>query len=111
MNYNKCGGCGADIEAGAMACEACWNAAHPQMETCRGCGGQGTWAVECCNGSGGCSCRGREVDMGTCRECGGSGQIEAGSYSRRNLAAIRGLHFIGTGPSSMHDVWPNRGGY
>lgn len=83
----------------------------PQMEPCRGCGGDGRLLTECCDGSGGCSCRGRVMDLGSCRECGGCGEIEEGTYSRRNLDAIRGLHFIGTGPNAMHDIWPNRGGY
>lgn len=83
----------------------------PEMETCRGCGGRGSWETECCNGAGGCSCRGREVDMGTCRECGGRGQIEVGSYRAANRESIRGLHFIGTGSVGTERLWPNRGGY
>lgn len=82
-----------------------------EYEYCRGCGGQGEFISECCDGSGGCSCRGREVNMGPCRECGGNGYIEAGTYSGANRAAIRGLHFLGTGPDGLHDLWPNRGGY
>jgi len=80
-----------------------------ETERCRGCGGDGRFLTECCDGTGGCSCRGEIVDLGSCRECGGYGQIVAGTYSGKNRDAIRGLHFIGSGPDSMHDIWPNRG--
>ena len=79
---------------------------------CRGCGGTGRWETECCNGSDGCTCRGEVLDMmGACRACGGSG-IYSGSGPNdgsANRDAIRGLHFIGSGPTGMHDIWPNRG--
>lgn len=80
-------------------------------ETCRGCNGSGRLETECCSGAGGCDCRGQIVDLGDCRACGGSGEIEEGTYDREaNLSVVRGLHFVGSGPSYAHDVWPNRGG-
>lgn len=69
----------------------------------------GRWEVECCNGSGGCSCGGEPVDMGICNACKGSGFVGDDYDARANIRAIQGLHFIGTGPRGMYDVWPNRG--
>lgn len=84
-------------------------------ERCPSCCGTGSWETECCNGSGGCSCRGEVLDMGRCNVCGGTGSV-SGVRGRdwdpdANLKTIRGLHFIGTGPSGMHETWPNRGGW
>ena len=79
-------------------------------QTCPGCYGSGSWETECCNGSGGCSCRGRVVEMGRCNVCGGHGYVVEGDYDpRANLSTIRGLHFIGSGPNGMHNLWPKRG--
>lgn len=79
-------------------------------ERCRACNGDGRFLTECW--SGGCSCRGGVVDMGNCRVCGGSGWVDPRVCDMdANRRVIRGLHFIGTGPSGMHDIWPNRGGY
>jgi hypothetical protein len=77
---------------------------------CPGCGGDGRFLSECCNGSGGCSCRGEVVDLGACRVCHGSGRVVEGEYDRAaNRNVIAGLHFLGSGPSGMHGLWPNRG--
>ena len=79
-------------------------------ETCPGCLGAGDWFTYCCDGAGGCSCRGVEVQMGTCNVCDGAGFVD-GEYNRSaNVDAIRGLHFIGTGPADMYGIWPNRAG-
>lgn len=48
--------------------------------------------------------------MGTCNVCGGAGFIDGEHDPMANVAAIRGLHFIGTGPRDMYDIWPNRAG-
>lgn len=77
---------------------------------CPNCYGSGRFETECCNGAGGCSCRGDVVDMGKCRVCDGSGRVIDGEYdSRANLRIIQGLHFIGSGPSGMYNLWSNRG--
>lgn len=74
---------------------------------CPGCNGDGQFWTECCNGAGGCSCRGQIINLGSCRVCGGSGQVEPDQMydSEANLRAIRGLHFIGSGPQD--GSWPN----
>lgn len=81
---------------------------------CPSCYGTGEWETECCNGSGGCSCRGERVPMGTCNVCGGTGKVPANITQEQKMAncrAIQGLHFIGSGPSSMYSLWPNRGNF
>lgn len=68
---------------------------------CPSCYGEGRWETECCNGSGGCSCRGRTVDMGACNVCHGSGYVIDGQYNRdANINTIKGYCFVGSGPSS-----------
>jgi len=77
---------------------------------CPNCYGTGQWETECCNGSGGCDCRGQPVPMGRCNVCGGSGEIpfdESGVNFNANCDAIRGLAFIGRGPT--HGIWANMG--
>jgi hypothetical protein len=72
-------------------------------KVCPSCYGEGRWEAECCNGMGGCSCRGRAVDMGTCHVCHGRGYVIEGSYnSRANSDFIMrsGACFIGSGPTS-----------
>ena len=94
-------------------CESCLMAQgySPTLVVCPGCGGIGSWETACCSGVGGCSCGGELVDMGTCRVCGGQGSVDDNDHNpRANLEAISGLHFAGTGPNGMFDVWPNRGG-
>lgn len=94
-------------------CEASLDAYfNPEMQTCPGCDGSGSWETECCNGAGGCSCRGERVDMGSCNVCGGTGEVQAdGSFNASaNVDAIHGYHFIGSGPSNMEGIWPNRMG-
>lgn len=85
-----------------------------EMMRCPGCYGSGQWESECCNGADGCSCRGQLVPMGTCNVCHGAGQVPVNiseEQKRANCRAIAGLHFLGSGPSGMHSVWPNRGHY
>lgn len=82
------------------------------LVTCPGCNGSGEWETECCSGAGGCSCRGEAIPMGRCNVCASTGQVpEDISQEQRmaNCRAISGLHFIGSGPSGMHSIWPNRG--
>lgn len=79
---------------------------------CPSCRGTGEWEAECCNGSGGCSCRGERVPMGRCNVCYGTGRVPADISKEQlmaNCRAIRGLHFLGSGPNDMYSVWPNRG--
>jgi len=77
---------------------------------CPGCGGSGRFETECCNGMSGCSCRGEIIDLGPCRVCDGQGTVIEGQYDRyANRREIQGLHYIGSGPSGMYEVWPNRG--
>mgnify|MGYP001611626750 FL=1 len=77
---------------------------------CPYCNGDGRFLTECCDGSGGCDCRGEIVDLGNWRVCVGSGQVVEGQYDKQaNRRVIQGLHFIGSGPSSMYSIWPNRG--
>lgn len=65
---------------------------------CTACIG-GRWETECCNGSGGCSCGGQPIDMGACNVCGGSGYRALDADVMANVKAIRGLCFIGSGPT------------
>lgn len=48
--------------------------------------------------------------MGACNVCGGTGRVDGTHNPRANVDAIRGLHFIGTGPNDMWSIWPNRAG-
>lgn len=80
------------------------------MIECRSCEGSGEWETECCNGSGGCDCRGQRVKMGTCNVCHGARQVRAdgvGVNHMANVEKIRGLSFIGRGPTS--GMWANMG--
>lgn len=77
---------------------------------CPSCHGSGEWETECCNGSGGCDCRGQVIRMGTCNVCEGCGEIDENASQEQLMAncnAIRGLCFIGSGPS--RGVWANEG--
>lgn len=65
---------------------------------CEPCNGSGRFLTECCNGAGGCSCRGKTVDMGNCRVCGGSGMRHENANTRANIESISGLCFVGSGP-------------
>lgn len=73
---------------------------------CRNCEG-GHWFTECCNGSGGCDCRGQQIDMGPCNVCHGTGYHAPDADTRANLRQIQGLCFIGSGPSS--GMWADQG--
>ena len=68
---------------------------------CRSCIG-GRLITECCNGSGGCDCRGQEMDMGACRVCNGGGWCHEDADTSANLRAIRGMihsgGYLGSGP-------------
>ena len=85
------------------------------LETCPSCYGSGEWETECCSGAGGCSCRGGVISMGQCNVCGGKGQVPTTISDEQRMAncrVIKGLCFIGSGPSG--GVWAgegSRGGY
>ena len=58
----------------------------------------GRFVAECCNGASGCSCEGREVDMGPCRVCHGTGWREQDADTTANIRAIEGRCYLGSGP-------------
>lgn len=66
---------------------------------CEACQGRGEWDAECCSGAGGCSCGGFPVPMGMCRVCGGQGERAPDADTRANIAAIKGLCYLGSGPT------------
>lgn len=75
----------------------------PEQAKCPSCHGNGEWETECCSGAGGCDCRGQAVPMGRCNVCHGSGYVRAdgvGVNTMANCDAIRGLCYIGSGPTS-----------
>jgi len=70
----------------------------------------GRWETECCNGSGGCDCQGKPLDMGPCNVCGGTGKLpddDSQVNYQANLEKIRGLCFIGSGPT--RGMWAGQG--
>lgn len=78
------------------------------MVECKHCGYFGDYKgrlmTECCNGSSGCSCGGREVDMGPCLVCHGTGWHRVDADTRANLNHVRamaqmGRGYVGSGPS------------
>lgn len=66
---------------------------------CRNCE-NGIWYAECCNGANGCDCGGQPIAMGTCKVCGGTGYHEVGADTMANAKTIRGMCFLGSGPTS-----------
>lgn len=69
-----------------------------EMVDCHHCE-NGQWYAECCNGSRGCSCGGREVQMGTCRVCNGTGRHRKDADTSLNRQSIAGMPYLGSGPT------------